>query len=251
MGNWIFKKTARNLCDCCYTLSIYSSTKSLRNFLSRLYFGMAHLCELYQCVHLVLPWLDGWLADGLKECREAGKEEYLFIAWALGKATLFSACANHIANELYLVDGIPAVNQGYVRYLDEIEGIPPKTIGKFESVSYGMLCSQLLESILEARQKKLQRLLDIPYNGAREILSSRPVSKCLAKGKNCDSIIYGSLILALSDIELWPEKRTHKVDTSIRRISTQLACLDVQALPDSNYKTHKACKFDIAKAASC
>lgn len=90
--------------------------------------GLTHICEQYQCVQLVLPWLDSWLADGLQECREAGKEEYVFIAWSFGRATLFAECTNHIANEIYLVDGIPIIDQGYFRFLKDII-FPPHTIG--------------------------------------------------------------------------------------------------------------------------
>ncbi|CAG8979456.1 hypothetical protein HYALB_00010649 [Hymenoscyphus albidus] len=93
--------------------------------------GIAHLCEIYQCVQLVLPWLDSWLEGGIKECAEAGKEEYLFIAWSFGRADLFTECANNLINEVYLIDGLPAVNRGFVRYLDDIEGLPPKAIGEF------------------------------------------------------------------------------------------------------------------------
>lgn len=55
---------------------------------------VAVLCDQYDCVHLVKPWLTdgGWLPKEVYVPRK-GEECWLFIAWAFGVEELFKALA--------------------------------------------------------------------------------------------------------------------------------------------------------------
>jgi hypothetical protein len=55
--------------------------------ISELY-NVAILCDKYDCVHLIKPWVDEWVRDaGHQEGTEASKR--LFIAWSFGRNETF------------------------------------------------------------------------------------------------------------------------------------------------------------------
>lgn len=55
--------------------------------------GMAALCEKYQCVRVVLPWLGGWLAKEDTESKKPLQEQWLYIAWTFGREKVFAELA--------------------------------------------------------------------------------------------------------------------------------------------------------------
>ena len=84
---------------------------------------VAVLCDLYNCVDLVRPWLHTWLRDEDKKKadddsdderdedeskneKKTGREGWLFIAWTFGRPKLFAHAAKHILLNLkYGEDG--------------------------------------------------------------------------------------------------------------------------------------------------
>ena len=50
---------------------------------------VAVLCDQYQCVNLVRPWLPQWLADEETSSLQLGNESWLFIAWVFGRENVF------------------------------------------------------------------------------------------------------------------------------------------------------------------
>jgi hypothetical protein len=61
-------------------------------------FHIAILCDQYDCVHLIQPWLETWL-----QCQEKQPHKklsgWLFIAWVFGKEGAFKDLAAGIARE--------------------------------------------------------------------------------------------------------------------------------------------------------
>jgi hypothetical protein len=62
-----------------------------------LLFEVAKLCDQYDCVDLVRPWLRDWLAGEEIECLKVGKEGWLWISWVFGREKAFEACAKNLA----------------------------------------------------------------------------------------------------------------------------------------------------------
>jgi hypothetical protein len=61
---------------------------------------VAVLCDQYQCINLVKPWLPQWLVDE-KECSlKVGHENWLFIAWVFGREDIFAALASMIVQRV-------------------------------------------------------------------------------------------------------------------------------------------------------
>lgn len=69
-------------------------------------FEVARLCDYYDCIMLVKPWLSSWLKNEEQESVIRGQEGWLFIAWVFGredvlltlaKRVLWTAETNHSA----------------------------------------------------------------------------------------------------------------------------------------------------------
>ena len=64
------------------------------------------LCDKYDTVTLVRPWLPKWL-PGLKHLADhPGYEEWLFIAWVLGDAETFERIASRLVSTIEIRDGL-------------------------------------------------------------------------------------------------------------------------------------------------
>jgi hypothetical protein len=64
---------------------------------------MAILCDQYDCVRLVGPWLTKWLgtsSDQKADAIKAGHENWLFIAWVFGMHYMFGYLSYHLANNM-------------------------------------------------------------------------------------------------------------------------------------------------------
>ncbi len=56
-------------------------------------YNLAILCDKYDCVHLIKPWVDEWFRDGGHQVGgEASKR--LFIAWCFGRTETFRIAAS-------------------------------------------------------------------------------------------------------------------------------------------------------------
>lgn len=61
---------------------------------------MAILCDQYDCVRLVGPWLTKWLGpidDQKDDATMPGQESWLFIAWVFGRYHMFNYLSYHLA----------------------------------------------------------------------------------------------------------------------------------------------------------
>jgi len=63
---------------------------------------VAILCDLYDCVELVNPWLKKWLGESKWEASQPGHENWTFIAWVFGQGNEFNICALKMAREIKL-----------------------------------------------------------------------------------------------------------------------------------------------------
>ena len=91
-------------------------------------FEAAKLCDQYDRVDLVRPWLQAWLAEEQVECLTVGQEGWLWIAWVLGREKVFEACATNLAR----VVSTDKKGACLLRNGNPIpEPVPPSIVGKF------------------------------------------------------------------------------------------------------------------------
>lgn len=75
---------------------------------------VAILCDQYDCVQLVKPWLSGWLVQENTQWRKVpdwnttvpGREKWLFIAWVFGRSEVFKNFASLLVREMATYDDI-------------------------------------------------------------------------------------------------------------------------------------------------
>ena len=88
---------------------------------------VAVLCDRYSCVELVEPWLSHWLSDEEKSSKEAGHENWLFIAWVFGRGKVFSDLAFRMVREATTNDDSKCLTSSGA----EVPGpMPPNILGK-------------------------------------------------------------------------------------------------------------------------
>lgn len=87
---------------------------------------MAVLCDKYDCVGLVKPWLDMWLVDEWSQYDRPGNEQWLFIAWVFGREQIFEALARKLQREMTADDcgeGLTSTGESFPSLM------PPDIIG--------------------------------------------------------------------------------------------------------------------------
>lgn len=104
--------------------------------------SVAVLCDQYQCINLVRPWLSCWLVNEVKLSTQFGNENWLFIAWVFGREKVFQALAVHlvrivkpIKNCLYVID------HSSNKKLKINEPMPPGIVGKHLYQNHVDVCS--------------------------------------------------------------------------------------------------------------
>jgi hypothetical protein len=93
--------------------------------------------------------------------------------------------------------------------------------------------SPLPENILAIRNETITKLLNIPYTVIDRYSNSHGIYLCqeLFEKKACDSIIYGSLLLGLQNLGLWPPKTAKNIDTDFESLVSSLNSLEIEHLP--------------------
>ena len=87
---------------------------------------MAVLCDKYDCVGLVKPWLNMWLVDEWGQYDKPGNERWLFIAWVFGREQVFEASARKLQREMTVDDceeGLMSTGESFPKLM------PPDIIG--------------------------------------------------------------------------------------------------------------------------
>ncbi|CAG8974922.1 hypothetical protein HYALB_00006709 [Hymenoscyphus albidus] len=62
--------------------------------------AVAVLVDLYDCVELIMPWVQSWVADEATESMKDGQESWLFIAWVFGREEVFVNLAGALSRKL-------------------------------------------------------------------------------------------------------------------------------------------------------
>ena len=94
-------------------------------------FEIAILCDKYDCVSLVKPWLSTWLTYESTQYMKPGNEEMLLISWVFGKETIFRELAKKLVTELKTNDQTDCLTATKEKFLDQM---PLDIIGKLSII---------------------------------------------------------------------------------------------------------------------
>ncbi|KAK0120443.1 hypothetical protein ONS96_010657 [Cadophora gregata f. sp. sojae] len=155
-------------------------------------YQVAFLCEQYQCVRIVAPWVDGWVDDQNGTFNAA---RWLYIYWAFGYKQEFEDTA---------VESID-----YLRYDD--------SIGKWSCEKQPIeepLPPGILESLLQLRASRIDQLLKVTYDQLTRYELSDVCKIGTQKQHHafCDALVLGSFIQELRAAGLYPRKQTSDFD---------------------------------------
>ncbi|KAI9769222.1 MAG: hypothetical protein M1840_004351 [Geoglossum simile] len=175
-------------------------------------FNILVLCDQYDCIDITQPWMSIWLKGAEKLAGKPHHEEWLFIAWALGKEEIFKSLAVQLVTEV-------SVNDAGNCLLPTGEILPsPMPPG-------------IVESILSTRHAVITRLVAITYTYVNRFLKDpgyvcrRPKSQ-----SQCDAFVFGTLILGLQKLHLWPER-----GDNINGLSIEVFASTVESLVPSHW----------------
>ncbi|CAG8954729.1 hypothetical protein HYFRA_00004652 [Hymenoscyphus fraxineus] len=182
---------------------------------------IARIIDYADCVELVEPWFEGWFAG------VSSHEIHMFFPfWVFGKEQQFEklAAKSLLGKEFSQLRALDANKQ-------------QKMIGKICEMPPG-----LAESIHIFRVRVIRILLDIPYTEANAYTDINKLGKrrCCHNDSHCDSTSYGSLILQLVELELWPPREPETIKRSISSLAHSLTSMKTLHLSAGPYPAFSA-----------
>jgi hypothetical protein len=210
-------------------------------------YNVAILCDQYDCIQLVQPWLEKWLQDETMRSLKEGTG-WLFIAWVFGRDAVFETLAAHMVEEVQT----NAEGQCLDKSGNPIPSnyMPPGILGKCTPHPVSILTlTPFLENILKIRLATIRKLLDSPYS---QIQVYERVSKTadhslfpngtvcqMGNAPACDALVYGSLTISLFKVGLWPKKAAEDIYCSVETVAYMIRSVKVLGLP--GYSDHTYC----------
>ncbi|KAE9371890.1 hypothetical protein N431DRAFT_341880 [Stipitochalara longipes BDJ] len=171
---------------------------------------VAVLCDQYQCINLVRPWLHQWLADEELLSLQPRNENWLFIAWVFGREEVFKNLATK------MVRGIVPSNKS----------VHMTSIGPL-STRYKIsdpMPDGILDRIAAVRMEVITQLLGVAHARVEKCLQSKETlcrsDSYNARPEDCDAIVLGSFVRGLQELNVLP-KMGNKIHTNIIRMSVE------------------------------
>lgn len=206
---------------------------------------MAVLCDRYDCVELVKPWLDSWLVNEQSECYKPGQEGWLFIAWVFGRKKFLQGMAKKLMGEMTFNDdgeGLTSTGETFPALMPpDIMGMLPHFLSKPRLESFLLTQLLLLESIISIRQATIKELLKVTYDYFDLFLKEDSVCCQSSSRKACNALMCGSLVIGLHELGLWPRKSPDTINLSVQDLASKLTSLVIWTYPSNNCKNHYNC----------
>ncbi|QDS73124.1 hypothetical protein FKW77_001419 [Venturia effusa] len=151
---------------------------------------LAIVCDKYDAVATVRPFLTTWLQPSSTMYLSPGNERMIWVAWVFGYQKMFSDIALKLQSTIYTTeDGKCMSVEGTV--LDE--HMPPK----------------LIERMLEIRQTGIDDLLAVCYAYIDQVEKEETCRERHSKMKEqCHLLTLGSIVHAFRALEIWKPRRT-------------------------------------------
>lgn len=99
---------------------------------------VAVLCDRYDCVALIRPWLESWMKNEMAEALKKDQENWLFIAWVFGRLTVFEELSRRLVLDVTVTDGGCFVNGHKIE-----DPMPPDILGKVDLLPFCMTSRRL------------------------------------------------------------------------------------------------------------
>ncbi|PPJ59565.1 hypothetical protein CBER1_11690 [Cercospora berteroae] len=177
--------------------------------------ALSILTDKYQATPLISPWMQQWASNLHNLVQGPGHEEFSWIAWDFGMEEEFEQLSARITlNATIDHEGNCVVGETTA----SAQHLPPG----------------LVDSVFDVRAVTLDRLLAIPYERADRISSSSARDTFCKKrnGKECDALSFGSLVLQLSQLGLWPSRLTNvDISLSIIELASALKRIKIHSYP--------------------
>ncbi len=96
------------------------------------------------------------------------------------------------------------------------------------------------ENVARTRVEMLSRLLQIPYD-CLVPFKDPFYPRCILRMKECDTLIYGSLLRGFEQAGLWPRGEPLEVRYSVDVLADKIRALEVYTYPTEFGRNHKGC----------
>ncbi|PVH77249.1 hypothetical protein DL98DRAFT_591496 [Cadophora sp. DSE1049] len=158
-------------------------------------YNLGHLCEEYDCHHIVQFLLKGWckwLTDINLRLYAGDTRRKAYIAWAFGSIDVFRDLGKTLVRKCRVQEN---------GTLEDDERILP---------------DKLLGSIQAAREATLKMLLNIPY---KLLTKSESSNQACCRDDRCNTQLHDNIVSALEKCNLWPKKKPRDILDSVATIA--------------------------------
>ncbi|KAK0516482.1 hypothetical protein JMJ35_001085 [Cladonia borealis] len=200
--------------------------------------NLAIICDKYDTVALVRPWVAKWEEQTKALAWNTGCEGYLFIAWTFGDSPTYEKLAK------------PLVYDSTSDKAGRLLNCSGNLIGdNFPPAAF--------DTILTARRTTIAALFDACYKLVDSYLSDQLVCQhvehwgsyhlvpeCVRK--ECDTLVFGSLVKGMKGLGIWPTILTsgdyHGSISELMKGLRSLPCFMLAAKNQSS-RAHTCCSF--------
>lgn len=103
----------------------------------------------------------------------------------------------------------------------------------------------MLEEILDSRHRTILALLNVLYSRVDNYIAAITNNTTICSHENektqCDALTYGSLLMRLQTLGLWPRKSPIDIHMSINDLVSRLTSVKIIKLPSKYNDTHLTC----------
>ncbi|KAL2070199.1 hypothetical protein VTL71DRAFT_13225 [Oculimacula yallundae] len=183
-------------------------------------FALAVLCEKYQCLALVSPWLEKWISKVEADADDDKTGRWLYISWAFGRHDIFDSVARkcvlsfRVHNEVLRTEALEAV----------ADPMPDKIVA---------------EEIMTLQQIATQEIIQLISQAIDLYANSDQVQVCSSNQSSCDALVYGSLLMGLKKIGLLPIMEAFLTDVSLTELLRLLNTITFHPYPMTRTGTNR------------
>lgn len=177
--------------------------------ISNLY-DVALVAEKFQAVHLLVPFIKGWVAGLPSQITSPGaavdEDKTLVTGWLLGQAEWFSKILSNCAYNAHI---------GAEGQLLDSEGKPWRDQPVSDDVVEIIAATRLaaIENIIKAVSEPVQKLLNPQYYPEEDIRYCHAPEDDAAR-EDCEQLQLGSAIMGLTKAKLWPPPEPTRINVS-------------------------------------
>ncbi|OCK85709.1 hypothetical protein K432DRAFT_413101 [Lepidopterella palustris CBS 459.81] len=183
---------------------------------------LALVCDAYDTVQVVRPFLPEWTRPYEHAILRAGYEEWLFVAYTFGYMEAFKSIAHHLTLHAAIDEDGRCINQNG-RVMDG--HFPPDIINNILQVRYKTIwkflrcCYALVDEMIEGNTCVASKTL--PAQAIAEWDRAEEASKCT-------HLMHGSMVRQLKSLNLWPPlKNSSSIQFSVHDLANTLKGISV------------------------